>query len=179
MKKILAISITAFILIFMVGTTLATADGVPFEALQQQIDDLQEQINDLQQGCIPAAYSTYADPEVVEVEPRIVMEKLLPSGVYVSNISLGGKYGNFGFDPECWAFLDCQIVDGVTNLPIAGGVGGNVVGIMTHSSTEILTLQNNTIVALQCSEGSSLCDYEPYPKLEVGGSWTFIEVNPQ
>ena len=154
-----------------------TVLGTPFQALQEQIDDLQQQINDLQQGCIPAAYSTNANLTVLTEEPVIVMQIPLPKGNYVSNISLGAKYGNTGFDSGCWAYLNCQIVDGVTHSPIAGGVGGNVVGIMTHSSTEILTLNEDTTVALECSEESPLCWYDT--NIEVSGSWTFIEVEAQ
>ena len=165
--------------------------GKPFEYLQQQIDYLQQQIDDLEQGCIPAAYSAHGFVEdVTDAEGKfsVVMEKQLPPGHYVSNISLGAQYQaeNHGWWHECWAFLECQIE--VNGLPLSvGGIGGNVVGITTHSSTEVLELPlpppgELITVTLSCRNGCELCltgDYplpaEP-PPLKVGGSWTFVEV---
>jgi hypothetical protein len=149
-----------------------------FRYFQRQINKLQQQINELQQGCIPAAYSTNGFRVVTE-DYDIVMEIFLPAGDFVSNIRIGSQYQaeGHGWWPECWALLECQIINRDTNDPFPdSGFMGNVVGITTHSSTGVLELNEDTTVALTCRNGCYWCPEYPDTPLNVGGSWTFIEV---
>ena len=155
--------------------------GVPFQVLQDQIDDLQQQINDLQQGSMCAAYSAHAyGMEIIE-DPTIVMSIDLPAGDYVSNISLGLQYQaeSHGFWAECWAYFGCQTRDAATSDPIPGiGIGANVVGIMTHSNTGLLELAEPTNVAFECSLETVWCPgYPDTPLNLMSANWTLIKVD--
>ena len=105
MKKTLTLSIITFISIFMIGTTLVTAGGVPFEALQRQIDDLQQQIDNLQNLTIEAFATTTGIISQIhhELPPETEVDLLtleLPAGKYVSNITLQAHYIPFCIVPR-------------------------------------------------------------------------------
>ena len=160
--------------------------GRPFEALQEQIDDLQQQILDLQLECVSPAYSTESNSVLMTEIPTIVMSKSLPPGEYVSNISMGFQYPvSYGVVPDCWAFVECSLTDSDGNI-LASGVGGNVVGITNISGTNIigLTAEPQTTVVLSCFLGCEWCpgyipnSQYPDPTLMMGGAdWTFIKVD--
>ena len=177
-KSIIAliIGIMMVILIPMVGVAEdETAPGVPFQALQEQIDDIQ--------AGIAKAYSVNSGSTVISTDTE-VMSIDLPPGDYVSNISLGFRYTYAGFEADAWAFVDCGIyADG--NFT-GYGLGGNVCGIMGHSTTQILSLtSDSTTVTLRCELGSECCgEYCTACANEVdlellSGSWTLIRVDRQ
>jgi hypothetical protein len=173
-----------------VGQDLTLTDdgkvpGKPFQALQEQIDDLQQQIFDLRFSCPTPAYSASAEGMVMTSTPAVVMSKTLPPGEYASTISMGFQYPvSYGVVPDCWAFVECSLTDADGKI-LAGGVGGNVVGIATHSATSIIGLdgETDTTVVLTCFLGCEWCpdyipnDDYPDPTLMMGGAnWTFIRV---
>ncbi len=165
-----------------------TVPGTPFQVLQKQIDDLQEQINDIPPGSMCAAYSTtHLIEKIIEstefYEDVVVMSITLPEGDYVSTISLGVQYQaeGHGFWPECWAFLDSSVIN-LNTLEMIGSasVGGNVVGTLPRSGTNMLRLWEETTVALTIKVDCIWCQAFPDTPLNIlSGSWTLIKVKHQ
>lgn len=178
---IISIIVTAIFVMPLFSFAGETVPGAPFQVLQDQIDGLQIQIDNIQQQMC-AAYSTHLPASmVIPDDPVVVMSIDLPAGDYVSTISLGLQYQaeGHGFWPECWAFYECSIIDDDTGLKIGNAyVGGNVVGVLPQSGTNILTLFNNTTVALECFVGCRCCsEYPETPLNLLSGSWTLIRVD--
>jgi len=182
---IISIIVTA---IFVMPLFSFAGPGRPFQVLQNQIDDLQQQINEIQPGSLCAAYSTHLT-ESIEIIPDefyedvVVMSITLPKGDYVSTISLGVQYqaAGHGFWPECWAYLDSSIIDLNTLNKIGNAsVGGNVVGVLPRSGTNMLKLWEETTVALTIKVDCIWCQEFPETRLNIlGGSWTLIKVEHQ
>ena len=190
-KSVTIISIIATVIFVMPLFSFAgdeTVPGTPFQVLQGQIDDLQQQINEIPPGSMCAAYSTtHLIQKIIGhaefYQDVVVMSITLPEGDYVSTISLGVQYqaAGHGFWPQCWAFLDSSIRD-FNTMDIIGSasVGGNVVGTLPRSGTNMLRLWEETNVALTIKVDCIYCDDFPETPLNIlSGSWTLIKVEHQ
>ncbi|MHC4215717.1 MAG: hypothetical protein ACYSWP_20400 [Planctomycetota bacterium] len=179
MKKILTLSIITFISIFLIGTTLVTADGNPFEVLQQQIDDLQQQINDLQTGTVSAyvkksnvGYISSGEENAVDV-----LTLSLPAGIFINTITLNANwYPNHMYEHDSFTDLYCEFVD-----PDGNSVTGDTVEEMVNghdilAKTVELTPHEPMVVILSCWHRPRLGDEEQL--IRMGNAvWTAIKVD--
>lgn len=132
-----------------------TVPGVPFQKLQEQIDDLQEQIDAVQTGPIKA----YVGKQMMNFPPlgpdeiASVITLELPIGKYINTITIsaayfGGEGGTFSAsDP---GHLSCWFVDDENNEITGHLIAGNIIGVDTIALTMELELWEKTTAILKC-----------------------------
>ena len=164
----------------MIGTTLVTAGGVPFEALQRQIDDLQQQINDIQiQNSYTKAYtnSSHLNQFPQDKEMKIISLSL-PEGKFIMTIVMGATFFHDGlYNSDYQTYLGCDFVDENDNLVTGYKFGGGVTGAETLANTIPLTLYEATNITLNCSHSCGYDDPVPNDPMSFSIVWTAIEVD--
>ena len=181
MKKILTLSIITFISIFMIGTTLVTAGGVPFEALQRQIDDLQQQIDNLQNITIKAFATTTGISSQIHhnLAPETDVDLLtleLPAGKYLSTITIQAHY----LPHDSSTNLSCGYVISDPDQFIGFMFGGNVSGQVSHAHTMGMHLWEPAVaepltVTVRCHHTPVIGDSQ---LLDINhAEWTVIAVD--
>jgi hypothetical protein len=161
----------------VVLTSDGKVPGKPFQALQQQIDELQQQIDDIHVGIVKAYVTKNGDIELAPDEKVDVMTLSLPEGKYINTITIGAGYPPPWQDDSSSSFLECAFVDS-QGFPVTGDlVGGNVFGLNSFAITLELefSLPDTNDVVLQC-KSDPLGDME-YNMTIYHTEWTAIKVS--
>ena len=179
MKKILTLFIITFISIFLTGTTWVTADGVPFETLQQQIDDLQQQINDMQTGTVSAYVKKSNVGYILPGEENAVdvLTLSLPAGIFINTITISANwYPDESYEPDSYTDLYCEFVDTDGNSVTGDPVGEMVNGTDIVAKTLELEPHEPMVVILSCWHRPRIGDEGQ--RIRMGNAvWTAIKVD--
>ena len=163
-----------------------TPPGLPFERLQNQINDLQQQIEAIQEVPIIKGYradswhsGTLAQSENVRTE--IAAIELPAGGQFLMSIELGVAFRQPNSpDYECTTFLDCACFDENGIVAPGFGVAEGISNVEHVTNSFILTLEGDpntrTKLTLQCKH---YCGYCPpaQPLQMMGGTWIAIELD--
>ena len=174
---IISIIVTAiFVMPLFSFTGDGTVPGVPFQVLQNQIDNLKEQINDLELENVSVEAFTTTTGMVSQIHHELpayeevdLLTLELPAGKYVSNITLQAYYIPYSTN------LNCGYVDS-SGQSIGSMFGGNVSGQVSHAHTMGMQLLGSgpLTVTVRCSH----CPMGGTELLDINhAEWTVIAVD--
>jgi len=177
LNRLAIISLTAAI-IFVLPLFAVAQNGKPFQALQEQIDDLQQQLEAVQTGPVKAYVTKNG---AIDLTPNIdhsVMTLTLPEGKYIYTITIQASYyPNDLYNPLSQTFLECSFLYDNEPSGLGHHVGGGVNGTDTHALTtedEITPMFGDEV------EVTLVCEHEPFDTGETmtinSAVWTAIKV---
>jgi hypothetical protein len=149
-----------------------SVNGLPFQALQEQIEALQEQVEALQTGPVKAYVTKNG---AINLDPNTdyqIMTLTLPEGLYIYTITITASYS---LDSQ--TFLICSFLYEGEPSTMGHTIGGQVNGMDTHALTtedEIYhVIGGETEVTLTCSHDP----WDSGENMDINTAvWTAIKV---
>jgi len=153
---IISIIVTA---IFVMPLFSFSGPGVPFQVLQNQIDDLQQQIDGIQKESVDAFFANGYSNEIKLTDDWVeITSTSIPGGNYVGIITVSASY--YGavdppgyYDPNSHAYFSCKCTDKSANPDFDfhfSKIGGMAISTMTHSRTWLFDISDTSEMSLSC-----------------------------
>ncbi|MDB4304014.1 hypothetical protein N9934_04425 [Desulfosarcina sp.] len=147
--------------------------GKPFEALQQQIDELRDI-----QTITTKAYTNNSGCEFPQEEWRDIISLSLPAGHFIMTMAINATFWHGGiYNPGFHTYLECKCVDANRDLIPGCGAAGGVAGHDSLVQTIPLSLYEATEITLKCYHNCGYDDPTPNDPMSMGIVWTAIEVD--
>jgi hypothetical protein len=181
--SLIACAVLGLSLLAVAQDVILTPDGKvpgkPFEALQQEIDDLQQQINDMQTGTV-SAYETKSNVGYISSGEENAVDVLtlsLPAGIFINTITLNANwYPGDMYVHDSFTDLYCEFVDPHGNSVTGDPVEEMVNGTDILAKTLALTPSEPMVVILSCWHRPKRGD-EGEPIRMGNAVWTAIKVD--